>query len=298
VSSPHPRSLAAARRLAAALRRVGDSSVAAELARRVDDLLVPRLTTVEAPLLVVLGGSTGVGKSTLLNSVTGHRVSRDGVLRPTTRVPVLVHHPQERSALSGAGMPPGVELCGDDAVPAGLALLDSPDLDSVETHNREIAADLILAADLWLAVTSPARYADAVPWAQIRRAAARRGPMAVVLNRVSPADAETVSAHLAGLLAAGGLGEAPLMTVTDQTVVDGVLPASAVAPLRAMFEGLAADRELRTTMRRASAGGLAVELAGQAEQLAAGWLGHDAASTGDDVSEAARALAREAREGT
>lgn len=293
MSPPHQHPLPAAQRLAAALRRVDASSEAAELARSVDDLLVPRLTAGEAPLLVVLGGSTGVGKSTLLNSIIGRRVSRDGVLRPTTRVPVLVHHPQERAALSGAGLPPGVELCGDAAVPPGLALLDSPDLDSVETHNREIAADLIMAADLWLTVTSPARYADAVPWAQVRRAAARRGPMAVVLNRVAPLDAETVSGHLAGLLEAEGLGEAPLMVVTEQPVDDGVLPPSAVSALREMLTALAADGDLRTTMRQAGSRGLALELAERARQLAAAWSATDD-WPGNEVGEAAQALLRAA----
>src|SRR3712207_4929111 len=64
-----------------------------ELVGQVDDYLLPRLRQMDAPLLMVVGGSTGAGKSTLVNSLVGSAVSTAGVLRPTTRAPVLVCHP-------------------------------------------------------------------------------------------------------------------------------------------------------------------------------------------------------------
>lgn len=63
--------------------------------------LIPRLREVAAPVLVVIGGSTGAGKSTLLNSVLGEEVSQAGVLRPTTRQPVLAIHPADTEYLQG-----------------------------------------------------------------------------------------------------------------------------------------------------------------------------------------------------
>src|SRR4051794_19833861 len=60
---------------------------------QLDDYLLPRLRDPGAPVLVVVGGSTGAGKSTVVNSLVGAEVSQPGVLRPTTRWPVLVHHP-------------------------------------------------------------------------------------------------------------------------------------------------------------------------------------------------------------
>jgi len=48
---------------------------------------------VDAPLLAVVVGSTGAGKSMLVNSLVGSEVSRSGAPRPTTRSPVLVNHP-------------------------------------------------------------------------------------------------------------------------------------------------------------------------------------------------------------
>ncbi len=62
---------------------------------QLDDYLLPRLTRLDAPLLVVVGGSTGAGKSTLVNSLVRAPVSPAGVLRPTTRAPVLVCNPAD-----------------------------------------------------------------------------------------------------------------------------------------------------------------------------------------------------------
>ncbi|MEW1719329.1 GTPase domain-containing protein [Streptomyces sp. NPDC093109] len=73
----------------------------AELLAQLDDYLLPRLRDPEAPLLVVVGGSTGAGKSTLVNSLVGRRVSEAGVLRPTTRTPVLVCHPDDHHWFAG-----------------------------------------------------------------------------------------------------------------------------------------------------------------------------------------------------
>src|SRR5687767_15789771 len=96
---------AALRELGAALRAAEltlavpgrEEAVAArrELTDQVEDYLLPRLEQMDAPLLMVVGGSTGAGKSTLVNSLVGSDVSPAGVLRPTTRAPVLICHPSD-----------------------------------------------------------------------------------------------------------------------------------------------------------------------------------------------------------
>ncbi|RXS65202.1 hypothetical protein EST54_19640, partial [Streptomyces sioyaensis] len=73
----------------------------AELLAQLDDYVIPRLRSPQAPLLAVIGGSTGAGKSTLVNSLVGRRVSEAGVLRPTTRTPVLVCHPDDLRWFAG-----------------------------------------------------------------------------------------------------------------------------------------------------------------------------------------------------
>ena len=66
-----------------------------EIVGQIDDYLLPRLRQMDAPLLMVVGGSTGAGKSTLINSLVGAVVSPAGVLRPTTRAPVLACNPHD-----------------------------------------------------------------------------------------------------------------------------------------------------------------------------------------------------------
>ena len=70
-------------------------------------------------------------------------------------------------------------------MPQGLAILDAPDIDSVEERNRTLAAQLLAAADLWLFVTSAARYADQVPWDFLKQAAERSAAVAIVLDRTA-----------------------------------------------------------------------------------------------------------------
>ena len=48
------------------------------LLHQLDDYVIPRLSSLDAPLLAVIGGSTGAGKSTLVNSLVDADVSRSG----------------------------------------------------------------------------------------------------------------------------------------------------------------------------------------------------------------------------
>jgi predicted GTPase len=233
-----------------------------EMVDQLEDYVIPRLMTIDAPLLAVVGGSTGAGKSTLVSSLVGTRVTEPGVLRPTTRSPVLVHNPEDvqwfgqdrilpdlaRTTYSTTD-PTSLQLVASPEVPEGLAILDAPDIDSVEERNRTLAAQLLAAADLWLFVTSAARYADQVPWEFLKKAAERSTAVAIVLDR-TPADAvETVASHLARMLASRGLKDSPLFVVTESTVDEtGLLPASEVADIRGWLEALAADSDARAAV--------------------------------------------------
>ena len=240
-----------------------------QLVAQLDDYLIPRLEQQDAPLLVVIGGSTGAGKSTLVNALVGHEVSQAGVLRPTTRSPVLVFHPDDAGWFAGDRILPGLarttgpEVAGSApgkslqlvAVPSltpGLALLDAPDVDSFVETNRELAVQLLAAADLWLFVTTAARYADAVPWDLLRVARERATALAVVLDRVPPEALGEVEGHLRQLLNREGLADAPLLVVPEAPLQNGRLPDSAVAPVRRWIGALAADAEARAEVIRAT----------------------------------------------
>jgi predicted GTPase len=235
-----------------------------ELIDQLEDYVLPRLLQADAPLLAVVGGSTGAGKSTLVNTLVGERVSEPGVLRPTTRSPVLVHNPDDVTwfdqsrilpDLARTSGTPGdagsLHLVASENLPQGLAILDAPDIDSVEAANRKLAGELLGAADLWLFVTSAARYADQVPWDFLKTAAERSTAVAMVLDRTAPDSAREVSSHLSRMLSTRGLGEAPLFCVHEATVDEqGLLPEDAVASVRDWLHSLAEDAAARDAVVR------------------------------------------------
>jgi hypothetical protein len=251
------------------------------VAEQVEDYLLPRLLSLDAPLLAVVGGSTGAGKSTLVNSIVGAEVTSAGVLRPTTRSPVLVcaesdtHWfsgdrvlPSLARVTGGDGGPGTLRLVPLDALPSGLALLDAPDVDSVVASNRELAAQLLQAADLWLFVTTAARYADAVPWDLLRTAEERGTALSVVLDRVPPEAVAEVGDDLRAMLGRAGLTSARLFVVEERPLVAGRLPEDQVAPLREWLHGLAADVEQRAAVVRQTLHGALDSLDGRVQELA------------------------------
>ncbi|MER5430558.1 dynamin family protein [Streptomyces sp. NPDC002588] len=267
-----------------------------ELLAQLDDYLVPRLRQPEAPLLAVVGGSTGAGKSTLVNSLVGRRVSEAGVLRPTTRTPVLVCHPEDHHWFSGMRVLPGLTRVwvphqesaddlllpgGDDrrvlrietteTLPPGLALLDAPDVDSLVADNRVLAAELICAADIWVMVTTAARYADAVPWHLLRTAKEYDATLVTVLDRVPHQVVGEVSRQYGALLTKAGLGEVPRFTVPElpeSAWGGGLLPATAVAPLRAWLVHHAEDAASRRHVLARTAHGVLNSLSSRMPELA------------------------------
>ena len=260
-------------------RRVRD-----DLVGQIGDYLLPRLRQMDAPLLMVVGGSTGAGKSTLVNSLVGAVVSPAGVLRPTTRAPVLACNPDDvrwfeddrvlpglaratGEAAAGAGV---LRLVPTDALPPGLALLDSPDIDSVAAENRALAGQLLAAADSWLFVTTAARYADAVPWELLHAARERGTALSVVLNRVPPDAADEVPRHLAAMLGERGLGDVQLLVVEEtRLAADGLLPDQALAPVRGWLGALADDAEARAELVRTTLTGALDSVPGRARDVLA-----------------------------
>ena len=112
-----------------------------------------------------------------------------------------------------------------------------------------LAAQLLAAADLWLFVTSAARYADQVPWDFLRKAADRSAAVAIVLDRTPPDAVDTITTHLARMLASRGLKDSPLFVVEEGEVSElGLLPSSSVMEIRQWLRALADDEEARQSV--------------------------------------------------
>lgn len=266
---------------------------AGHIAQQIEDHLAPRLASLEAPLLAVVGGSTGSGKSTLVNALVGENISRAGALRPTTRQPVLVHNPSDAqwfegdrilpslprvhmSASSpearerGAGFGTALHLVESERVPQGIALLDAPDIDSVSRENRELAGQLLRAADLWIFVTTAHRYADAVPWLALAQAAEREVTVVVIMNRIPHKDgvAEDLTSHLGAMLAERGVMTERLLAIHEQELGEGeILETDEVRELSAWLGALARDKEARSAIARRTLRGALVATAQSLDEL-------------------------------
>jgi hypothetical protein len=160
-------------------------------------------------LWVVFVGGTGTGKSTCFNALCGEMVSAVGVERPKTGGPILYLHQRwldavqkqfpfplqkvERPPTAGAlfdsvsGVANRVlAVVHDREHLAPLVLVDTPDLDSVEAQNRQMAEDLYLFADAVVFVSSHEKYADQVPYQFLKRIHEEGKLTFFLLNKAEP----------------------------------------------------------------------------------------------------------------
>lgn len=227
------------------------------LVSQLDDHLLPRLKELSTPAVVVIAGSTGAGKSTLLNSLLREEISEASVIRPTTREPVVVFNPADSAIVADTPLVQTVRSVTNANVPRGIALLDAPDLDSVLEENRETAARLLEGADLWLFVTTAARYGDALPWKALEGAMHRGATVAMVLNRAPHASLKTVRGDLLDRLRDHHMDNTPLFVVPDAGPHEGLLPVSEVAAIGRWLRTLGGADRARTVILRTLRGSLA-----------------------------------------
>ncbi len=148
--------------------------------------LLPKVSDPTAPLIAVIVGPTGSGKSALVNAMAGRAVAATGPLRPTTRTPIVW----------SAGDPPGnlIEAfpeAGERATaglrppPDGMVIVDSPPPGVATVDSMDLTVTLLEIADICVFVASERRYADAEAWRLLGIATRRRMPTITVLNRLS-----------------------------------------------------------------------------------------------------------------
>ena len=242
-----------------------------KLLSQIDDYLLPRVRRSAAPVLVALVGSTGAGKSTLVNSVVGVPVSATGVRRPTTNSPVLACHPDDidwfaennflptlprvrQEGLARPGRDGLLVLAASEGMPRGIALLDTPDIDSVVQAHHEFAYQFLDASDLWLFMTSASRYADGPVWEVLQHARERKASLGVVLSRVPQTYRAELTSHFNAMLDANGIAAENRFVIEQVPLIDGMLPADAYQPIRDWLTETAtrADRRVAVLTRTMS----------------------------------------------
>jgi 50S ribosome-binding GTPase len=235
------------------------------LLSQIDDYLLPRLRESGAPILVALVGSTGAGKSTLVNSVVGTQVSMTGIRRPTTNSPVLACHPDDvgwfaenvflptvprvrQEGLARSGRDGLLVLAANKGMPKGVALLDTPDIDSVVEAHHAFAHQFLDASDLWLFMTTASRYADATVWELLQHARDRGAALALVLSRIPSAAGPEVVEHFDAMLAANGLDGHQRFLIPETVLADGKLPDEVSRPVRDWLADTAAQSDRRVAI--------------------------------------------------
>ncbi len=120
----------------------------------------------QRPLVVAFFGGTGVGKSSLLNRLAGEAIARTGVERPTSReVTLYLHETIQVRKLPAAFPVEKVKIAlHRKKENRDILWIDMPDIDSVDTRNRELVLEWLPQIDLLIYVVSPERYRDDRGW--------------------------------------------------------------------------------------------------------------------------------------
>ncbi|MCL1692285.1 MAG: 50S ribosome-binding GTPase [Actinomycetia bacterium] len=177
-----------------------DAATLAAAARRRRDYL-------SGTIVVAIAGGTGSGKSSLLNALAGREVVSTSALRPHTDEPLAwipANDPVISSMMEAVGIEAIVEYDGG----FGLAIVDLPDLDSVNHDHRSLVEETLPLVDAVIWMFDPIKYHDPSIHGEFLAEMIEYEPVFIfALNKIDlldEAEAEAVEAHLGGILKLDG----------------------------------------------------------------------------------------------
>ncbi|MFM1919251.1 MAG: hypothetical protein RLZZ303_885, partial [Candidatus Hydrogenedentota bacterium] len=188
--------------------------------------------TGEDCLVLAVGGGTNTGKSTLFNLLAGQEISPVRSTAAATCRPVVAANsrraldcfegrlapgfqprPLEHAdeVLSRENPPEVLFIAECESLPPSWVVLDTPDVDSIDLANWDVAARLRAAGDIMLAVLTAEKYQDDRVVDFFREAAASGRVVLPIMNKANPANGYAVAREqLAGFCAAIGLENGPV----------------------------------------------------------------------------------------
>ena len=200
----------------------------------------------DAYVLALVGG-TGVGKSSLLNALAGSPISRASVRRPTTSHPIAWLPAADLEALAPllgwVGVQDIREHDGRDLGP--VAILDLPDMDSLELDHRERVEAVLPRVDAVAWVTDPEKYHDALLADDFLRAWLPRLSRQIVIvnkaDRLAPVDGHRIRHDLehdlqVARVDTSGPRVPVVLTSAEPLHTDGARPPPDIGDLRRWLE--------------------------------------------------------------
>ncbi|SDZ86722.1 50S ribosome-binding GTPase [Bowdeniella nasicola] len=195
-----------------------------------------------------LFGTTGSGKSSLLNALTKTSFARVAHTRPTTTEPLALARAVDAETTALLDWLEVSQRATSEVLSKDLVLVDLPDIDSVERHHRELSEKMAKVVDVLVWVMDPQKYADAVVHHDFLAPLARHADVTVVvlnqIDQIAPADVPGVVADVKRLLAADGLSKVEVVTTSAKT-------GAGVTQLRETLEGIASRQEAVRAKSRA-----------------------------------------------